>query len=179
MTLCLNCALKALPCPLASTLNACWFMSACLRRLAGWGRVEWTRDTEYWERMVDDYQTQHGEGSKTESPSNPSLCHRVSMIQMSLCGGKYRLFWVYFSKHACKQEVYFSMSWGSEEWWAFLALICETQTSWLANCSNFFFVNVHRIIQIYIQDLVFVLFYMNYRFYVLWNRVKYIEENNN
>lgn len=96
MTLCLNCALKALPCPLASTLNACWFMSACLRRLAGWGRVEWTRDTEYWERMVDDYQTQHGEGSKTESPSNPSLCHRVSMIQMSLCDGKYRLFWVYF-----------------------------------------------------------------------------------
>lgn len=78
--------------------NACWFMSACLRRLAGWGRVEWTRDTEYWERMVDDYQTQHGEGNKTESASNLSLCHRVGMIQMFLCDGKYRLFWVYFFK---------------------------------------------------------------------------------
>lgn len=80
----LKCALKALPCPLASTPNACWFMSACLRRLAGWGRVEWTRDTEYWERMVDDYQTQFGEGSKTESASNLNLCRRVSMIQHAI-----------------------------------------------------------------------------------------------
>lgn len=45
-----------------------------------------------------------------------------------------------FSKHACKQEVYFSMScWGSEELWAFLGLICETQTSWLANLFKFLF----------------------------------------
>ncbi len=122
-------------CPLASTPMPA---DSCLRRRAGWGRVEWTRDMEYWERMVDDYQTQHGEGNETESVSNRSLCHRVSMIQMFLCDGKYTLEST-FSKHACKQEVYFSMScWESEEWWAFFGLICETQTSWLENISIFF-----------------------------------------
>lgn len=54
--------------------------------------------------MVDGYQTQHGEGNETESASNRSLCHRVSMIQMFLCDGKYTVEST-FSKHACKKFI--------------------------------------------------------------------------
>lgn len=35
--------------------------------------------------MVDDYQTQFGEGSTAESASNLNLCHRVRMIQHVIC----------------------------------------------------------------------------------------------
>lgn len=72
---------------LSSGLHSqCLLIHVCVSAPACWrGRVEWTRDTEYWERMVDDYQTQHGEGNETESTSNLSLCHRVSVIQCMWC----------------------------------------------------------------------------------------------